>query len=60
MWAASIVGFDSYHYRNRSKREGDWPIIAFAPRKLALSVYIVPGSGAHQGLLAKLGPRKTG
>lgn len=25
MWGDSIVGFDTYHYKYASGREGDWP-----------------------------------
>lgn len=40
MWGPSIIGFDSYHYKYASGREGDAPVIAFSPRKGKLTVYI--------------------
>jgi hypothetical protein len=60
MWGASIVGFGSYHYRYESGREGDSPIVGFSPRKSALVLYIVPGFGGTEPLLAKLGKHTTG
>ena len=43
MWGPSIVGFDSYHYVYPSGREGDAPLIGFAPRKNELVA--VPRAG---------------
>ena len=60
MWGASIVGYDRYHYKNLSGREGDWFITGFSPRKQALSIYIMPGFGAHGDLLARLGKHRVG
>ena len=60
MWGASIVGFGSYHYKYDSGREGDYLITGFSPRKQALTVYIMPGFGAYDGLMRKLGKYKTG
>lgn len=42
MWGTSIVGFGKYHYRSeRSTQEGDWPLVAFSPRKQNLSLYVI-------------------
>lgn len=60
MWGSSIVGFGTYHYRYASGREGDWPIIAFSPRKTDLTLYIMPGFEKFESLMAKLGKYKTG
>ena len=60
MWGSSIVGFGSYHYRYASGREGDWPIVGFAPRKQSLTLYIMPGFDRYEALMAKLGKYKTG
>jgi len=44
MWGTSIIGFGMYHYKSeRSKQEGDWPLIGFSPRKQNLTLYIMPG-----------------
>ena len=60
MWGSSIVGFGSYHYKYASGREGDWPVIGFAPRKQSLTLYIMPGFDRYDDLMAKLGKYKTG
>ncbi len=60
MWGPGIVGYGSYHYRYESGREGDFMITGFAPRKQALTIYIMPGFERFQGLMSKLGRYKTG
>jgi hypothetical protein len=60
MWGASMVGFGSYHYKYASGQEGDWPLVAFAPRKDSLTLYIMPGFAEYSDLLEKLGKHKTG
>ncbi|NKB43239.1 MAG: DUF1801 domain-containing protein [Alphaproteobacteria bacterium] len=60
MWGPSIVGYGQYHYKYDSGREGDYPITGFSPRKQALTIYIMPGFSAYDGLMAKLGKYKTG
>jgi hypothetical protein len=57
MWGPSIVGFDKYHYVYPSGREGDAPLIGFAPRKNELSLYMCPYLKAKP-LLARLGKHK--
>ena len=42
MWGSSLVGFDSYHYKYESGREGDSLITGFSPRKAAFTIYIIP------------------
>ncbi len=59
MWGDSIVGFDRYHYKYESGREGDWFVTGYAPRKQALTVYIMPGFGQYEDLLARLGKVRT-
>ena len=61
MWGTSIVGFGQYHYKSeRSSQEGDWPLVAFSPRKASLSLYLSAGQGLNQALLDKLGKHKMG
>ena len=43
MWGTSIVGFGTYHYKSASGREGDWMALGFAPRKQALTLYLMDG-----------------
>ena len=60
MWGPSIVGYGQYHYKYDSGREGDFLITGFSPRKQALTIYIMPGFSAYDGLMEKLGKYKTG
>lgn len=60
MWGDSIIGFDTYHYKYASGREGDWMISAVAPRKAALTVYIMAGFDRFGDLMERLGKYKTG
>lgn len=59
LWG-SIIGFGTYHYRYESGREGVTPVIAFAPRKAALTVYLSDGfQDEYDDLLSHLGKHKT-
>jgi hypothetical protein len=59
MWGKSIVGFGMYHYKSeKSKQEGDWPLIAFSPRKQNHTLYVMTGFKDNQDLLSKLGKHK--
>lgn len=61
MWGGSIIGFGTFHYKSeRSSQEGDWPIIAFSPRKGKLSLYITFEADKLTGKFPKLGKYKTG
>lgn len=61
MWGPSIIGFGSYHYKSeRSRQEGDWPLVGFSPRKAAISLYVYMGGKAHEHLLDDLGKFKMG
>lgn len=61
MWGPSIIGFGVYHYKSdRSKQEGDWPIVGFSPRKAAISLYVYSGTESQDQLLGKLGKFKMG
>jgi hypothetical protein len=61
MWGPSIIGFGSYHYKSeRSRQEGDWPLVGFSPRKAAISLYVYTGSPEHEHLLKDLGRFKMG
>lgn len=62
MWGASIVGFDTYHYKYASGHEGDSCIVGFSSRKDGISVYMVAGydSAEAKKLLAQLGKHKIG
>lgn len=61
MWGPSIIGFGQYHYKSeRSKQEGDWPLLGFSPRKAAISLYIYTGGPDQEALVAQLGKIKRG
>jgi hypothetical protein len=62
MWGPSIVGFDSYHYKYESGREGDACVAGFSSGKGHLTVYLLMGyeGATTKALLAKLGKHKTG
>jgi hypothetical protein len=61
MWGLSIIGFGSYHYKSeKSRQEGDWPLIGFSPRKAAISLYVYTGMKDHEYLLKDLGKFKMG
>lgn len=60
MWGPTIVGFGSYHYKYASGHEGDAPLIGFAPRKAAFSLYVYSPVEEHKHLLKELGKFKMG
>lgn len=60
IWGTSLIGFGSYHYKYASGQEGDWPLVAFAPRKKKLVVYIMPGFEGSEDLMEQLGKHKVG
>lgn len=60
MWGAAIVGFDSYHYRYPSGREGDAAVTGFASRKGDISVYLAASSPGQEQQLARLGRHRMG
>lgn len=59
MWGTSIVGFGKYHYKSeRSRQEGDWPLVGFSPRKQNLTLYVIADFPKLENLLKKLGKHK--
>lgn len=61
LWNAGTLGFDSYHYKYDSGREGDGLVIGFYPRKGKITVYLMDGTARYAKLLGKLGKHtKTG
>ena len=55
LWNAGTLGFDTYHYKYASGREGDGLIIGFYPRKGKITIYLMDGTARYADLLAKLG-----
>ena len=60
MWGHAIVGFGSRPIRYANGKELDWPLIAFAPRKSDLTLYLAPDFSTRGPLLAKLGKYRQG
>jgi hypothetical protein len=60
LWGANIVGFGAYRYEYASGGTGDWPVVAFSPRKNDLTLYLMAGFERHADLMAKLGRHRTG
>ena len=58
MWGPGIVGFGSYHYKYESGREGDAPLVAFAPRANAITLYLGSDFEKREELLSKFGKHK--
>jgi hypothetical protein len=59
MWGPSIIGFDRYHYKYASGREGDAPLTGFSPRSAELVLYVGPGLD-NATLMAALGKHRVG
>lgn len=59
LWNVGTIGFDSYHYKYDSGREGDAFIIGFYPRKAKITIYLMNGTAPYSGLLTKLGKHTT-
>lgn len=60
MWGDSIIGFGRYSYTNTKGRDFSWFLTGVAPRKQALSVYVMPGFDGMRAELEALGPHKIG
>lgn len=58
LWG-TIIGFGACHYRYPTGTEGDMPVLAFAPRKAASTIYL-DDTGRHAEALSGLGPHTTG
>ena len=59
MWNMGTIGFDTYHYKYDSGREGDGQIIGFYSRKGKITVYLMDGTVRYSELLARLGKHTT-
>lgn len=58
MWGSSIIGFGNYHYKYASGHEGDAPILAFSPRKAALTLYVYSDTERSREIIQDLGKYK--
>ncbi len=59
LWNVGTIGFDIYHYKYDSGREGDSQAMGFYPRKDKITVYLMDGTVRHSELLAGLGKHTT-
>jgi hypothetical protein len=60
LWGSGLVGFGRYHYKYASGREGDWMLVAFAPRKDRITLYLMTGFEHYKELMAQLGKHSHG
>lgn len=61
MWGSSIVGFGSYAQTGSDGKTNHWPLIAFSPRKQALTLYLyMDGIPEINDKLARLGKHSLG
>jgi len=44
-FASNMLGYGKFHYKTKSGREGDWPVIALASQKNYISIYICGADG---------------
>lgn len=40
VFAFNMLGYGMFHYKSKSGREGDWPIISLASQKNYISIYV--------------------
>ena len=59
LWNVGTIGFDSYHYKYDTGREGDGHVLGFYPRKGKITVYLMDGTVRHGELLAKAGKHSS-
>lgn len=59
MWNVGTIGFDTYHYKYESGREGDGHALGFYPRRGKITIYLMDGTSRHSELLARLGKHTT-
>ena len=58
MWGRAIIGFGTREIAYAGGRTGEWPIIAFSPRKQDLTLYIGRRVEGLDAMLARLGKHK--
>jgi hypothetical protein len=59
LWNVGTIGYDSYHFRYDSGREGDNHALGFYPRKGKITVYLMDGTARHAEGLVGLGKHTT-
>lgn len=62
-FASNMIGYGTFHYKTKSGREGDWPVIALASQKNYISVYVCGADGnkyTAEKYSEKLKPARVG
>jgi hypothetical protein len=59
LWNVGTIGFDAYHYKYESGREGDAQAASFYPRNGRFTLYLMDGTVRYAELLARLGKHTT-
>ena len=59
IWGVSMVGFGEYHYKHPGGQQGFWFLTGFAPRKAAMTIYVMPGFDEWPDLMQRLGRYTT-
>ena len=59
VWHISTIGFDSYHYKYESGREGDAQALSFHPTNGKITIYLMGGTELFNEQLSRLGKHKT-
>jgi hypothetical protein len=60
MWGSNIVGFGEYRYLYANGEKANWMLVAFAPRKDHITLYLTDDFEKHSELLSKLGKHSCG
>ena len=50
LWNAGTIGFDTYHYKYDSGREGDGHTVGFYPRKGKMTIYLMDGPAPYAAM----------
>lgn len=58
MYGPSIIAFGNYKYKYASGHEGEAPVLAFSPRKTALTLYVFSDTEKSNDILPQLGKFK--
>ncbi len=60
VWHIGTIGFDTYHYKYESGREGDAQALSFHPTNGKITIYLMGGTELFAEQLSRLGKHKTG
>lgn len=64
-FAFNMLGYGMFHYKSKSGREGDWPVVSLASQKNYISVYVCSVKDgkylaeAHKDTLGKVSVGKS-